>query len=105
MQLSWSREIRALAEQPRYTIHMKRTNLMLDEQLLESVMRELGAKTYSAAVNHSLAELLRVRKIQRLPTLYGKVLWEGDLAEMREDNPRKPKSGTAARKRSPASVR
>jgi Arc/MetJ family transcription regulator len=50
---------------------MKRTNLVLDEQLLEEAVRALGVKTYSAAVNLAL----------------GKTVWEGDLSEMREDQP------------------
>ncbi len=68
-----------------HTIHMKRTNLVLDENLLEEAARVLGAKTYSAAVNQALEEIVNVRKIQNLQQFFGKDLWEGDLAEMRED--------------------
>jgi len=42
---------------------MKRTNLVLDADLLENATRVLGVKTYSAAVNIALAETLRVKKI------------------------------------------
>lgn len=66
---------------------MKRTNLVLDERLLEEATRALGAKTYSAAVNRALEEVLRVRKIQSLASFFGSRLWEGNLAEMREDRP------------------
>jgi len=66
---------------------MKRTNLVLDEGLLKQVTHALGVKTYSAAVNLSLAEILRVRKVQALPEFFGKGLWEGDLSKMREDRP------------------
>ena len=66
---------------------MKRTNLVLDEELLKQVTHALGVKTYSAAVNLSLAEILRVRKIQALPEFFGKGLWDGDLSKMREDRP------------------
>jgi Arc/MetJ family transcription regulator len=65
---------------------MKRTNLVLDAQLLEEVTRVLGVKTYSAAVNRALTELLRVRKIQSLSGFFGRGLWKGDLAQMREDS-------------------
>ena len=68
-----------------YTVRMKRTNLVLDAQLLEEATRVLGERTYSGAVNRALAELLRVRKIQSLPSFFGKGLWQGNLAEMRED--------------------
>ena len=67
---------------------MKRTNLVLNEELLERATRILGAKTYSSAVNTALEEVIRVRKIQNLPKFFGSGIWEGDLSEMRED--RKP---------------
>jgi Arc/MetJ family transcription regulator len=68
-------------------MHMKRTNLVLNEQLLKEAVRTLGVKTYSAAVNHALEEVVRNRKIQSLGKFFGKKLWEGSLAEMREDRP------------------
>jgi Arc/MetJ family transcription regulator len=68
-----------------YTRRMKRTNLVLDPELLDQVSRLLGVKTYSAAVNLALAEVLRLRKIQNLPQFFGQGLWQGDLREMRED--------------------
>jgi Arc/MetJ family transcription regulator len=64
---------------------MKRTNLMLDDKLLEEATRVLGVKTYSAAVNLALEEVLRLRKIRSLPQFFGRGLWEGNLREMRED--------------------
>lgn len=68
-----------------YHIHMKRTNLVLNEHLLEEATRILGEKTYSAAVNTALAEVVRIRKILSLPSFFGHGLWQGNLAEMRED--------------------
>ena len=68
---------------------MKRTNLVLNAELLEEATRALGAKTYSAAVNIALEEVIRLRKIQSLPRFFGSGIWEGDLSEMREDRPRK----------------
>jgi len=65
---------------------MKRTNLVLDEELLTEATRTLGVKTYSAAVNRALEEIIRIRKVQSLGTFFGKNLWQGDLSEMREDN-------------------
>ena len=49
-----------------YTMRVKRTNLLLDPVLLDEVTRVLGVKTYSAAVNLAMAEVLRIRKIQGL---------------------------------------
>jgi hypothetical protein len=68
---------------------MKRTNLVLDEHLLEEATRELGLKTYSATVNKALEEVLRIRKIQSIPQFFGKIRWRGNLSEMREDSPRR----------------
>ncbi len=69
---------------------MKRTNLVLDEALLEEAVRVLGTKTYSATVNLALAETLRVKRIQGLADHIGKVEWLGDLSEMRADCGRQP---------------
>jgi hypothetical protein len=70
---------------------MRRTNLVLDEQLLEDATHALGAKTYSAAVNTALAEVIRLKKIQQIPHFFGANIWEGDLSEMRGDEPRRTK--------------
>ena len=66
---------------------MKRTNLVLDERLLAEAVQVLAAKTYSAAVNTALEEVIRVRKMQSIPRFFGSGIWEGDLAQMREDRP------------------
>ncbi|MBI3667763.1 MAG: type II toxin-antitoxin system VapB family antitoxin [Acidobacteria bacterium] len=78
---------------------MKRTNLVLNGELLEEATRALGVKTYSAAVNLALEEVLRVRKIQSLPQFFGRGLWQGDLSEKRQDQPRRPHGKPARRRR------
>lgn len=70
-----------------HTIHMKRTNVVLNEELLKEATQVLGAKTYSAAINLALEEAVRVKKIRNMAALFGSGLWQGDLAEMREDRP------------------
>ena len=67
---------------------MKRTNLVLDEELLKTATRLLGAKTYSAAVNQALEETVRIAKIRGLAGFFGSGVWEGDLTQMRADIPR-----------------
>ena len=69
---------------------MKRTNLVLDEDLLEEAVRVLGTKTYSATVNMALKEALRMKRIQGLADHIGKVEWLGDLSDMRGDSGRQP---------------
>jgi putative antitoxin of VapBC-like toxin-antitoxin system len=68
---------------------MKRTNLVLDAERLEEARRLMGTKTYSETVNKAIEEAVRAIKIRRIPEFFGKGLWIGDLAEMREDNPRR----------------
>ena len=70
-----------------HTIHMKRTNVVLADDVLEEATRVLGVKTYSAAINMALEEAIRVKKIRNMAALFGTDLWQGNLAEMREDAP------------------
>jgi Arc/MetJ family transcription regulator len=64
---------------------MKRTNLVLDEDLLEEAVRVSGERTYSRAVERALEEFVRRAKAGQILELAGSGLWEGDLAEMRDD--------------------
>jgi Arc/MetJ family transcription regulator len=73
---------------------MKRTNVVLDEELLEQATRTLGQKTYSATINFALKEAMRMHRVRSMGELFGKGLWEGDLSEVREDRPvRRAKRG------------
>jgi Arc/MetJ family transcription regulator len=66
---------------------MKRTNLVLDEQLLDEVTRVSGERTYSRAVTRAIEDYLRRHRAGRILELAGTGLWEGDLSEMRGDRP------------------
>jgi Arc/MetJ family transcription regulator len=66
---------------------MKRTNLVLDEQILEEATRLSGEKTYSAAVQRALAEFVRRARARQILDLRGSGLWEGELSAMRRDRP------------------
>jgi Arc/MetJ family transcription regulator len=66
-------------------MRMKRTNLVLDEALLEEATRLSGAKTWSAAVQQALRDYVRRAKARRILELRGLGMWEGDLGEMRRD--------------------
>jgi len=68
-----------------HTIHMKRTNLVLDEETLEEAVRLSGERTYSATVNLALRELVRRARAKRILELAGSGLWQGDLGRMRGD--------------------
>ena len=68
---------------------MKRTNLVLREDLLEEATRLSGEKTYSRAVDRALEDFVRRLKAQQILQLAGSGLWDGNLSAMREDRPRR----------------
>lgn len=65
---------------------MRRTNLVLDERLLDEALRLSGERTYSSAVGVALREFVRRVKARQILTLAGSGAWEGDLGEMRRDS-------------------
>jgi len=67
------------------SLHMKRTNLVLDGELLEEATRLSGERTYSKTVERALREMVRRVKARQILDLAGSGLWQGDLAAMRED--------------------
>lgn len=70
-----------------HLVHMKRTNLVLDEQLLEEATRISGERTYSRAVERALRDFVQRAKARRILELAGSGLWQGDLSAVREDRP------------------
>ncbi len=64
---------------------MKRTNLVLDEKLLDEATRLSGERTYARTVERALQDFVRRAKARRILELAGSGLWEGDLATVRED--------------------
>jgi hypothetical protein len=64
---------------------MKRTNLVLDEQILDEARRVAGARTYSEVVNLALRELVRKARFAQIDTFVSSGIWEGELGEMRGD--------------------
>jgi Arc/MetJ family transcription regulator len=68
---------------------MKRTNLVLNETLLNEALKLSGERTYSRAVDRALDAFVRRARAGRILELAGSGLWKGDLAEMRDDRPRR----------------
>ena len=68
---------------------MKRTNLVLREDVLEEATRLSGEKTYSRTVDRALEEFVQRRKAHQILTLAGSGLWTGDLPAMRRDSGRR----------------
>jgi len=68
-----------------HSMCMKRTNLVLDEQLLEEASRLSGERTYSRTVERALEEFVRRARARQILGLVGTGLWHGDLSVVRED--------------------
>lgn len=63
---------------------MKRTNIVMDEELVAEAKKLTGIPTQRALVDHALRELVKRKKQKRILNRFGKVKWEGNLNEMRE---------------------
>ncbi|MFH1537466.1 MAG: type II toxin-antitoxin system VapB family antitoxin [bacterium] len=63
---------------------MLRTNIELDEKIVDEAMRLTRKKTKKEVVNYALRELVSRIKRKKLLKLEGKVEWTGDLDEMRK---------------------
>jgi hypothetical protein len=66
---------------------MKRTNVVLREDLLEEATRLAGERTYSRTIERALEDFVRRAKARQILSLAGSGLWEGDLSAMRSDAP------------------
>ena len=62
-----------------------RTNIVIDDKLMEDVLRSTGIKTKREAVEQGLRSLLRLSEQAKFRELRGKLHWEGDLDAMRRD--------------------
>lgn len=86
--------MRTLVDAPEswQSVRMKRTNLVLDESVLEEATRLSGEKTYSAAVMRALEDFVRRARARQILELRGSGLWEGHLPEMRGDGKRRKRA-------------
>jgi Arc/MetJ family transcription regulator len=60
-----------------------RTNIIIDDKLIERGMKYTGIRTKTKLVDFALRELIRRKKRKEILTLKGKLHWEGNLEEMR----------------------
>ena len=60
-----------------------RTNIEIDDELMQEALRATGAKTKKEAVELGLRTLLDLRAQEKARSLRGKIAWEGDLSAMR----------------------
>jgi len=61
-----------------------RTNIVIDDQLLERALRATGLKTKRAVVEAGLRMLLHLKGQEDILRLVGRVRWEGDLEVRRQ---------------------
>lgn len=61
-----------------------RTNVDINDQLLEKAKKASGLKTKRAVIEKGLETLIKLNEQSKIRQLRGKVEWEGDLDEMRE---------------------
>jgi Arc/MetJ family transcription regulator len=62
-----------------------RTNIEIDDQLMQKAMKLSNTKTKKETVEQALKTLIQVEQQKKMLGLIGTVVWEGNLAEMRYD--------------------
>ncbi len=62
-----------------------RTNIVIDDKLMEDTLRATGLKTKREAVELGLRTLLQLKKQAEIRRFKGKLNWQGDLNVMRTD--------------------
>jgi Arc/MetJ family transcription regulator len=62
-----------------------RTNIVIDDKLMENTLRATGLKTKREAVELGLRTLLRLRQQEEIKRFRGKLNWQGDLEAIRTD--------------------
>jgi Arc/MetJ family transcription regulator len=63
-----------------------RTNIVIDDDLMNQAMALTKIQTKKAVVETSLKLLVQIKKQEQIKSLRGKLKWDGDLEKMRSDN-------------------
>jgi Arc/MetJ family transcription regulator len=66
-------------------IHIMRTNIVIDDKLMQDTLRATGLRTKREVVELGLQTLLRLRQQEQIKRFRGKLHWQGDLEAMRRD--------------------
>ena len=64
-----------------------RTNIVIDDELIEEVMKGFGVRTMREAVDRALRESRAFMRQQQAVEGMRGLGWEGDLNELRTDKP------------------
>jgi Arc/MetJ family transcription regulator len=62
-----------------------RTNIVIDDDLMNQAMALSQLKTKKAVVESGLKLLVQIKKQEQIKSLRGKLKWDSDLDEMRLD--------------------
>jgi Arc/MetJ family transcription regulator len=60
-----------------------RTNIVIDDQLMNDALKATGLKTKKEAVELGLKTLIKLNQQKKIKELKGKLKWDGDLDAMR----------------------
>ena len=60
-----------------------RTNIVIDDKLMEDALKSSGLTTKKAVVEQGLKLIIKRKQQQGIRKLRGKLKWEGDLDEIR----------------------
>jgi len=61
-----------------------RTNIMLDDNLIERAQKLTGIKTKREVVQEALRTLVLLREQSEIRNFRGKLLWDGNLDDQRQ---------------------
>ena len=62
-----------------------RTNIVIDDSLMNEALQATGLPSKKAVVEEALRTLLRLKAQEQIRALRGRLHWEGDLDALRTD--------------------
>ena len=64
---------------------LMRTNIVIDDDLMNDALKLSGARTKREAVEMGLKALIKLKQQENIRRYRGKLHWDGNLDEMRKD--------------------
>ena len=62
-----------------------RTNIVIDQHLMDAALKLSGLKTKKAVIEAALKVFVQLEQQRQIKKWKGKLAWEGDLDKMRTD--------------------
>ena len=62
-----------------------RTNIVIDDELMQDALSASGLSTKKEAVEAGLKALIKLKRQETIRAYRGKLNWDGDLDDMRTD--------------------